>query len=272
MTEIHSITDMEAFTFLGQGNTAEIYKIDDTRIIKLFRDSFPENMVNREYQMNVSIQDKFDFVPKTYRMVQYQNRYGIEYEYIHGNDLMKELLQVKKTQLVGKELARLHAMMHSQSGNLAISVREKLEMDIHIMTDLSKSEKEKVLNRLAGLPDGNQICHMDFHPGNVIRTKNGLKVIDWMTACSGCALADVARTCLLFQFGEPMHVSLWQMLMMRAGLNKLLKAYLNEYIAITGVKKEDIMAWTVPIAAARLSEWLSEHERKKLIQYIHKNI
>ena len=40
----------------------------------------------------------------------------------------------------------------------------------------------KLLAWLDTLPDGQRFCHGDYHPGNVILTKAGPIVIDWMTA------------------------------------------------------------------------------------------
>lgn len=45
------------------------------------------------------------------------------------------------------------------------------------------------------------MCHGDYHPGNIILSPRGPVVIGWITACHGNAVADVARTVLLFRIG-----------------------------------------------------------------------
>jgi aminoglycoside phosphotransferase (APT) family kinase protein len=55
---------------------------------------------------------------------------------------------------------------------------------------------------LETLPDGSQMCHGDFHPGNVILTEFGPVVIDWMMATRGHPAADIARTRLLILFED----------------------------------------------------------------------
>ena len=50
------------------------------------------------------------------------------------------------------------------------------------------------MERLAGLPDGDQLCHGDFRPDNLVLTASGPVVLDWMTATRGVPVADVVRT------------------------------------------------------------------------------
>ena len=48
----------------------------------------------------------------------------------------------------------------------------------------------------AGAP-GNSLLHLDLHPGNVLLTGDGPRVIDWAGAARGAAAADVACSWLL---------------------------------------------------------------------------
>ena len=61
----------------------------------------------------------------------------------------------------------------------------------------------QVLERLKHLPADDHLCHMDFHPDNVMRTSNGWMIIDWMNARSGAPLADVARSSVIYQVSGP---------------------------------------------------------------------
>src|SRR3546814_7594415 len=56
---------------------------------------------------------------------------------------------------------------------------------------------------LDALPDGDRLCHGDYHPGNVIETAGGPVVIDWPAVTRGHPDADYARTLLLLRLGEP---------------------------------------------------------------------
>jgi aminoglycoside phosphotransferase (APT) family kinase protein len=59
---------------------------------------------------------------------------------------------------------------------------------------------ERILERL---PDGEALCHGDFHPGQVTLSEGRAAVLDWNGAKRGDALFDYARTRVLLSFGEP---------------------------------------------------------------------
>ncbi|TMA37195.1 MAG: aminoglycoside phosphotransferase family protein, partial [Deltaproteobacteria bacterium] len=43
---------------------------------------------------------------------------------------------------------------------------------------------------LETLPDGDQLCHGDMHPGNIMLSRRGPMVIDWTNARRGHPAAD----------------------------------------------------------------------------------
>lgn len=51
---------------------------------------------------------------------------------------------------------------------------------------------------LRELPDGEALCHGDFHPRNVIVDGDELTIIDWVDASSGPPAADLARSAIIF--------------------------------------------------------------------------
>ena len=49
-------------------------------------------------------------------------------------------------------------------------------------------------------------------------------------------------------------------------------SYLKEYLKISGARIQEIKAWELPIAAARLCEWRPEKENQILLDFIRRNI
>ncbi len=43
----------------------------------------------------------------------------------------------------------------------------------------------------------------------------------------------------------------------------------REYITISQRSMEDINIWELPVASARLREWISENEKKRLLQLVN---
>src|SRR5207253_2945540 len=82
------------------------------------------------------------------------------------------------------------------------SQRERIGTRIGEAARLSPDEKEAARRRLSELPDGETICHGDFHPGNILLSRNGPVVIDWTSGTRGHPLGDVAQTSLLFDIAS----------------------------------------------------------------------
>jgi Ser/Thr protein kinase RdoA (MazF antagonist) len=75
--------------------------------------------------------------------------------------------------------------------------RTRLQRKINSADALSVSLKASLLKTLDTLPDGNRVCHGDFHPANVLMSGKDANIIDWIDAARGNPLADVARTTII---------------------------------------------------------------------------
>lgn len=196
---------------IGQGNTAEIYRLDDNKILKLFRKGLHKGIVEREYQNGIFIQKILDCVPKVYEMVEINGRHGIIYEEIKGTDMLRAMLaSLWKINAYAKELAHYHLYIQKPVMENMCTVKERLEEDLNSVDVISDENKEIVRKYLKQLPEGTDLCHFDFHPGNIMISNNKAVFLDWMTACKGDVCADVARTCIMLKYGEVANAS-WVM-------------------------------------------------------------
>lgn len=260
---------------IGQGNTAEVLLYDDNTIIKLFRSEFPYDAIERENDCAKIIHEKFKDTPRVIGGVQKDDRFGIMYERIVGKDFLGEV--VKHPLLLrrnGRILADIQLKMHEVEIELHRTVKDKLRWDIMSVSEFSEKEKKILLSRVDRLKDGNRLCHLDFHPGNVIlcQDKGSYSVIDWMTACSGNPAADVARTLLLLTTGEPMNAHPLIRSLFKTVSAMLKKCYIDSYLKRSSIEMQEIEDYMVPIAAARLSEWLTDNERKVLTKFVRDKI
>lgn len=265
------LKDLSAFQMIGQGNTAEIFLYEPGTVLKLFRDGFPESGVMKEWRVTCSVQSVYERMPKTLRLVQYGDRWGILYELAEGQDLFHRIGADPFLLLtVGKKLAQLHAEIHEKEISGILTVREKLRQEIGWAEALTESEKKQITALLERLPDRNRLCHFDFHPGNIMTDGEQVRVLDWLTACSGDPAADIARTCILFKYGEVRNGDRMTRLILKATKACARRSYVRNICRFSGIKRREIEQWTVPVAAARLSEWLTEHEREQLLKLIRK--
>lgn len=180
------------------------------------------------------------------------------------NIVSSNLWAIKKE---AKKLARYHFDIQKESDEMLPILKEKLVADISYTQPLSSEEKDKIFEYIGLLPDGNVLCHFDFHPGNIIISSNNPIIIDWMTSCMGCGCADIARRAILLKYGEMPRGNSAVKKIVSIIQNYIYKIYVEEYKKIACVSQQDIDEWELPVSAARLCEWISEKEKNATRSY-----
>jgi len=107
---------------------------------------------------------------------------------------------------------------------------------------------------LETLPDGDQLCHGDMHPGNIMLSRRGPMVIDWTNARRGHPAADIARSILILDFGTPLpalpaHIHA----LTRVGRRLFSRAYLRAYRRVRPIDEGLVARWQVVCAADRIT-------------------
>jgi aminoglycoside phosphotransferase (APT) family kinase protein len=146
----------------------------------------------------------------------------------------------------------------------------KRRLEVQLTSPLVPSELAEVAKkRLDALPDGDALCHGDFHPANVMRSPSGPVVIDWPNATRGAPEGDVARTLLLLGAGEPASYTPVMRVLTMVGRGLFLWLYVGAYMRVRPLEKRQVRKWALPIAVARLAENI-EVERPRLLARIEK--
>jgi aminoglycoside phosphotransferase (APT) family kinase protein len=124
------------------------------------------------------------------------------------------------------------------------------------------------LRVLDALPDGDRLCHGDYHPGNVLVAADKVAVIDWPNATRGVAEADHARTRLLLRWADPLpDTPLVSRALVAAGRMTFAYAYARAYRDCSPQPLRQTASWLVVHAAARLAEGV-EVEHATLISFL----
>ena len=264
---------IENSDLIGQGATAEVYNYDSYKILKLYRQGMPKDACENEFYITQNIERSLGISPKCYKIINLEGRIGAIYEKVDGKTMLKEMLtKVWTISKQSKLLAHYHYDIQKNVDFELPTVKDKLKRDIELVKELSVIEKEKLFKYIDSLPDGNTLCHFDFHPDNIIINKGKPIIIDWMTACIGDGISDVARTSVILKYsGVPMKSAFIKKIV-KGITKKVYYNYLKEYIKISGVYMEAIQKWELPIAAARLSEWRPEEEQKQLLKIVHQYV
>jgi uncharacterized protein (TIGR02172 family) len=252
---------------IAQGRTAEIFSWDDSRVLKLYFDWCPSNWVEYESRIARAVHDAGIPTPVAGEIVEVNGRRGLIYERVEGISMLQDLNSRPWTLMRhAHSLAELQIKIHRQFIADLPSYKEQLHRAISSTPHLSEILREKYLHQLASLPEGNSLCHGDYHPGNIILARNGPVIIDWMTACSGNHWADVARTGLLLTIGPKGAPNLVSPLLQLA-IRFFHRMYLNRYLKTLPDKSNELKHWVPVIAAARLNEDIAP-EREALLKIL----
>lgn len=257
---------------IGQGRTADVYAWQDNKVLKLFHEGCSEGSVAYELRIARIVEATGLPVPAVGNdIIEVGGRRGIVYERIDGPNMVDVLRKRPwKVRSFGRMMAELQATIHRSSVPELPGGKSRLAEVIRETDILPGLMRQAALKALENLPEGNALCHGDFHPNNIVMTERGPRIIDWVTAVRGDPLADVARSSLILRVAEPPPETHGRWLS-KAFLDLFHSSYLNHYLYIRSAMREDVDAWIMPTAAARLREDILP-ERGKLMKLIEESI
>ena len=198
-------------------------------------------------------------------------REAIVFDFVEGVSGFRYLLRNPwRLKEFAIDFAAIHARMHAITVPETVPVLKSIlirNMNLHDL--LPPETKERIIEYLGVLPDGNALCHGDYHPDNLLLQGRTPFVLDWMTATRGNPLADVARTVILLKWAQPgPGTPLLARTMLGAIRQRFCQHYLTHYRGLTGARMDEIDRWELPVLAARLMEWIPKSEKKLFVSII----
>jgi aminoglycoside phosphotransferase (APT) family kinase protein len=259
------MTDSERIV-IARGRTAEVLAWPDQQVLKLFHAGMPVELIEREVQAARLVSAMDLPAPKLLGELTLDGRRGLVYERVVGVSLLSQLgARPWSCIQYAHQFADLHAAIHRQRAAGLPALRAGLENTLRHLEGQPDYLLRAALERLARLPDGETLCHLDFHPEQVMVTPTGLVVLDWMTACSGAPAADVARTTILIRFGPLLDAAWWMQQLANLLRGIFYRAYLRRYLERSpSVTIAEIHAWLMPVALARLAEGIPGEQTRLL--------
>lgn len=251
---------------IAEGREAEIFESGDEAVLKLYRNAGMGH--EAEAAALTAISEAGGPAPRLLGRVEIDGRPGLLIERIAGTDMLT-VLEKTPWRLVpsAKLLADSQAAIHRIPAPAGLP-NTKAFLDLRIRAaSLSPELRSFALERLRALPDGDRLCHGDFHPGNILVSSGSAAVIDWSGASRGHPAVDVARTKLLLTLGEPLAPSAWMRAIIRVGRGWFERIYARRYAGRIAHHADLLEEAFVVNAAARLSEEI-EDEEATLIELI----
>jgi aminoglycoside phosphotransferase (APT) family kinase protein len=262
----------ETLRKIAEGREAEIFAWGDDAVLRLLRNPNARPQIEWEAAAMRAAAGAGVRVPAVIDVTTVDGRPGLVMERIDGIDMLAVV--GKQPWLVfniGATSGRIQAALHEVIAPPQIPpLNESLRQRIERLPDVRPDLKRFVLSTLAELPQGDRLCHGDFHPGNIMRTTAEPVIIDWTNATRGDPTADYVRTHLMIRIGD---IPPGQPLVIRYGAKVarglMLSSYNRAYRKARPIDDQLAKRWEVAVAAGRIAEGI-EPEIPKLIAMLEK--
>jgi len=255
---------------IGQGGEAEVFECPDGRVLKLLRASRPPTSVAFEIAALEAARAAGVSVPQVYEEVVIDGRTGLMMERLDGTDLLtiigrRPWLVFRSGRLTGEIHARIHAAR--APGSLP-AVKDVMKRGLARLAPAQPALAEWVGGILERLPDGDALCHGDFHPGQLMLARDRYAAFDWSGAKRGDPLFDYARTRVVLSIGEPPPgTQLTLKLLAKIGRRVLISSYVHSYKrhATGPIDEARVRRWEIVNLAVRIHDGVPG-ERPRLLR------
>ena len=257
-----------ALTKIAEGREAEIFRLGENEVLRLYRDPKAGDRANREMLALDAVRAVLACVPAPIGRMDWNGRPGIRMQRLDGRGILAEI-QRRPWRVLA--LAALCGRVHADVNHLRAPVslpelKRELRRRIESNESIPSELRATALDELKRLPDGDALCHGDFQPDNVLLCSTGPAVIDWPNATRGDPCGDFARTALMMELGTlapgaPPLIRWGQ----RAGRGFFCHAYVAGYQETRRYDEEAVRRWKFVRAVDRLADNLLE-ERDSLLR------
>lgn len=251
---------------IGAGREADVYAWGGDAVVKLYRPGFGGH---RAEEMALRSLEGHGVAPRLIDIVDRDGRTGLVLERLDGADMLT-LLQRQPWRVLSlaRALAKAHLAVHAaQAPGELPDLRQVLAARIQDAV-VPPRLRDFALRVLDGLPDGDRLCHGDYHPGNVLLTADRVAVIDWAGAARGVPEADHARAMLLLRWADPLPgTPLLSRALLATGRALFADGYARTYASDGKLSSRQMGSWLIVHVAARLSEGI-EVEQPRLISFL----
>jgi aminoglycoside phosphotransferase (APT) family kinase protein len=199
-----SVVGLDGRSLVAQGREAEIYEWGDGQVLRLLRAGAGARSAAVESAAMAAAAANGVPVPSVHGTAIVEGRHGVIMDRVDGPDLFARFgRQLWRLGGAARLLGMTHARLHEITAPADLpALRERARRRIESAAHLPMELATLALRELDRLPDGDRLCHGDFHPGNVLVGAAGPVVIDWANATRGDPMADFARTRLMLRLGD----------------------------------------------------------------------
>lgn len=266
--------DIRALPLLARGGQAEIYAFGEGRVLRFPTRPRDFDRIRYEYAVYRMLAGSRVSVPAVYELLEVDGAPAIVMERIDGSSMMD---QIRRNPLsAGRraiELAKLHHQVLGTHAEAPVrETRSNARYCVQASQRLPDELKAEVIRILDKLPDGDCLCHGDFHPGNIICRDRSDYIIDWSGSSKGDCHADVAHSYILLKVvpKTPGVGPFLHLLQRRIG-RMIADSYLQTLRSLRSLDERTLSRWVLVKAAERTFYGLPS-EQDRLARFVNEYI
>jgi aminoglycoside phosphotransferase (APT) family kinase protein len=223
---------------LAVGNVAEVFDCG-SRVVKLYKSTAAKPTVFREAAIHAAVEAMGLPVPKVWSVQEIGDRWGVVFDRVKQASFAEQMLNNPDqfTRYLDS-MVHLHMRIHAHGAIQFADLKVRLADNISATRLLDERRKRDLLDGIADMPDGDRLCHGDFHPMNILGEASQPVIIDWSDARRGDPAADVCRSYLLMK----LHAA------------EIATAYVDAYCRAAAMPRQAVLSWSPYVAVARLAE------------------
>jgi len=180
---------------IGEGATADIHVWAPGQVLKLFKSGVAPWFGKHEARMTRAVFAAGGPAPEVLDEVTLEGRFGIVLPRLDGPTLL-QLLMTRAMTLgqAGAILASLYLSVHKTPPPPDVPfLRDGIDGASRVTGGMPRHIGTGILTLIERLPPGDGLCHAELHPGNVIMTAEGPRLIDWACAVRARAAIDLGH-------------------------------------------------------------------------------
>lgn len=223
---------------IGSGKDADVFEFGEAAI-KLYKPGASKHAAFREAAALAQAEWLGLPVPSVGDVRQIDGRWGLVLARVDGPSFADVMIKRPAEGAAHlRKMVSIQVRIHGCEATFFGSLKARLEANIRRAPMLREARRRELLEELTRLPDGDKLCHWDFHPWNILGSLSRPSVVDWTSASRGDPAADVCRSYVLIKPSAP----------------DLASSYVAAYAGTARLSSPDIFKWLPVVAAARLAE------------------
>jgi aminoglycoside phosphotransferase (APT) family kinase protein len=196
-------------------------------------------------------------VPAVHELLMIDGRPGLVMDRIDGGPMLSAMLgRLWRLFPLVRRFGEIHAQINAVPAPGGVpTVHEWVRRLLERLEPADAGLRAWAEQELEALPGGDSLLHGDYHPLNLLMAGGDPQVIDWPTASAGPAEADIARTQVLVEAGDPPNGSPVMLTLLGVFRTRLfIPRYLRAYEQARAFDRELVERWRMVRAIERLAE------------------